>query len=151
MSTSLTEKEFLLQIALTKFNNQFGRNLLVKEFDIMSIPPNSYSDRGYEIISIRLDDLLRMRMYLTFGTDFFASSYRLENTGDAELGGLGDEVQVTDVKVPKYYLDEGIYKFRTLTIDWSLLPVTLTEKQLPFISETGIYLIPEKEPVYEST
>lgn len=151
MSFEATEKEFLIGIAITQFNVQFGRKFLTSDFDIMSIDPNSYSDRGYELVTIRLDDQVRLRMYVTFADDFFVSGYRLVNTGDAVLGALGDEIYVSDVRVPRSYLEDGIYKFRTLTTDWSLLPITLTEQNQPLVSMDGIYFIPERDPEYAAS
>ncbi len=148
MSFEATEKEFLIGIAITQFNVQFGKKFLTSDFDIMSIDPNSYSDRGYELVTIRLDDQVRLRMYVTFASDFFVSGYKLVNTGEGVVGGLGDEIYVSDVKIPSSYLEDGIYKFRTLTMDWSVLPITLTEQNLPFISNNGLYIIPERDPVY---
>ena len=145
-----TEKEFLIGLALLQFNIQFNRKFLVSECDIVSIVPNSYSDRGYEIVTNRLDDLVRMRIYITFDTEFHASPYRLDNNGAVVSGGLGDEVYVSDMKIPKYYLDEGIYKFRWLEADLSRLPVFLTEDGVPFLTELGMYFIPEKDPIYQS-
>ena len=151
MDITLTEKEFLISIALLQFNLQFNRKFLVDECDIVSLPANSYSDRGYEVTTIRLDDLVRMRIYVTFDSEFHASPYRLDNTGLEMRGALGDEVYVSDIKIPRYYIDQGIYKFRTLTPDYTLLPVFLTEAGMPFLTENFLYLLPEKDPAFEST
>lgn len=149
MRTTLTEKEFLTSIALLQFNLQFKKKFLVEECDIVTIPANSFSNRGYEITSLRLDDLVRMRIYVTFGTEFHASPYRLETTGEEMRSALGDEVYVSDIKIPSYYKDEGIYKFRTLLPDYTKLPVFLAENGVPFLSEGYLYFLPEKDPVYE--
>ena len=152
MNAQPTEKEFLIGLALLQFNVQYSRRFIPSEFDIMSIPPNSYSDRGYEVISIRLDDQVRLRIYLTFDFDFFTAPYRVVNSGDEVAGTLTDEVYVTDIKIPRYYYDDGIYKFRNLTLDWYKLPVFLTEDGKPFLLEDGtLYHIPEQDPTYEST
>ena len=150
MGKILTEKEFLIGIALLQFNLQFKKSFLVEECDIVSIPSNSYSDRGYEVTTLRMDDLVRMRIYITFDTEFHASPYRLDNTGIEMRAQLGDEVYVSDIKIPRYYKDEGIYKFRTLLPDYTKLPVFLAENGVPFLTEGYLYFLPEKDPVYES-
>lgn len=151
MGTTLTEKDFLIGLAILQFNLQFKKKFLVEECDIVSIPPNSYSDRGYEVTTLRMDDLVRMRIYVTFDVEFNSSAYRLETTGEEVRSALGDEVYVADIRVPRYYKDTGTYKFRTLLQDFTKLPIFLAENGVPFLSEGYLYFLPEKDPVYEST
>ena len=148
--TEPTERDFLIGLALNQFNAQFSRNFLVAECDIASIVPNSFSDRGYEVVTNRLDDKTRMRIYVTFGTDFFSSPYRLENSGPAIYEGLGDEVYVADISIPKTYLENGIYRFRWINLDYTRMPVLLTEDGIPLLSEDGEYLLAELDPIYQS-
>lgn len=149
MSDSLSEKEFLIGLALQQFNSQYRKKFKVQDCDIISIPANSYSDRGYEISTARMDDLVRMRIYLKFDTIFQTSPYRLESTDPFIKGALGDEVYVSDMKIHSYYIEQGIYKFRQLTPDWGKMPILLTEDGIPLLSEEGYYLIPELLPVFE--
>lgn len=108
----MNEKTFIISMALDKYNSQFGTKFQAKNFEIFSIDPNIYYEKAYEIYSTRVDDYLRLRVYFNISDKDFLGPYRLEVTGPAQTAGLGDEVFVAIGTFDKYYLDEGIYKFR---------------------------------------
>lgn len=131
----MTEKDFIIQLALSSFNNQYNRNILITDCDAKSILPNQYSTIAYEVFSVRLDDYVRLRMYLDFGTTDNLGRYRLEVDGSEGVGILGDEVYVTTGFIDRYYKESGLYKFNWMGIDTGLWNI--------FLSESGDELVTE--------
>lgn len=115
----LTEKQFLINLAISRFNEQYGRDIDPTTINIKSISPNYGSDLGYELQTLRKTDYLRLRMYLSFSRVDGVMPYRLEVDKTFIPDALGDEIFVTKGSVNRYYQDAGIYKFRWIAPDVS--------------------------------
>lgn len=112
-----SEREFLIDLALHDFNQQYKKNIKSEVCAIRSIRPAYGTKYGYEIDTIRTDDYVRLRMYFNLeGINKF-KPYRLEVDDTLAPGTLDDEVYVTIGTINPYYLDAGIYKFRWLNED----------------------------------
>ena len=113
MSYKLQSEElFLLNTAVKAFNKQYGRSIDPQLCTIRSIPGAYGKTYGYEILTARTDDFLRLRMYFSIGGLDAFSPYRIELQGDTAVGSLADEVYVMNGVVNRYYVDSGTYRFR---------------------------------------
>ena len=109
-----TERLFLIGLAITQFNEQYGRSIDHTACSIFSITPDYGSALGYEINTNEQDDNVRLRMYLSYDVRDGVAPYRLEADQSKYIAGLGDELYVTTGTVSQYYVDSGIYRFRWL-------------------------------------
>lgn len=140
----MTEREFIIQLAVNSFNQQYGRNVQFTDCDVKSILPNQFSLFAYEIFTVRFDDFVRMRLYLDFGNYDVIGNYRLEVDGSAGVGVLGDEVYVASGFVDRYYKESGLYKFNWMGEDQSTWDIFLMENGDSFVTEdTGDLFILE--------
>lgn len=139
----MNEKQFIIQFALQRFNQQYNRQLQVIDFDAKSITPNYTSQLAYEVFSVRLDDYVRLRMYLTYHTYDNIGPYRLEVDGSLGTGVLGDEVYVCQGTIDRFYVESGTYKFAVLEEDITLWNLTLSEDGDGLITEGGDYILLE--------
>lgn len=135
-----TEKQFLIGLAIGQFNRQYNKNFHINECDIKSIPPRPFTDRGYEINTLRLDDMVRLHMYVTFGGTRTMGEYTLEVYAPYENMSLSDETYVTYMGIDRYYIDNGIYKFRELIDDVTLVPIILLESSGALLLESGGFI-----------
>ncbi len=140
--TQLTEKQFLIGLALKRFNEQYNRNVQISDCDIRSIPVRYAFVLSYEITSNRLDDNFRLHMHLRMEGSDGLGPYRVEvdsnltqNAGTT--GNTGDEVYVTLGTIDPYYRNQGIYKFRPLNQDPALSNILLLEDGTPLLLENG--------------
>ena len=131
----MNERRFLIQLAVYAFNQQYNRDLKVHDCDIKSIPPNQFSTIAYEVFTVRLDDYVRLRLYLEYGDYDNLGRYRLEVDGTDGLGILGDEVYVTSGFVDRYYRESGLYKFGWLGVDISTWNILMDEQGNEWITE----------------
>lgn len=141
----LNEKEFIIQFAIRHFNQQYHHNLLVADCDAKSIQPNQFSSHAYEVFSVRLDDYVRMRLYLSFSTFDNLGPYRLEVDGSEAVNQLGDEVYVCSGTIDRYYYESGMYKFPWLNEDVALWNLLLNEDGDALLTESGEYILLEGE------
>jgi hypothetical protein len=141
----MTEKQFIIQLAVDQFNAQYNRSMLHTDFDARSIEPNQFSILAYEVFTVRLDDYVRLRMYLEYGPYDNLGPYRLEVDGSTGgVGVLGDEVYVTSGQVDSYYRESGLYRFGLLNVDTATWNILLDEMGNEWITEaTGEFFILE--------
>lgn len=137
----MNEVEFLINLAVSEYNDQYGAAFKPKDFDIKSLRPSVNFDKGYEIYTVRTDDFLRLRMYFAFGnrTDF--GPFKLEVDGKKFVAELGDEVFVTLGSVEDYYKNEGIYKFRWIGENPGGLFILADQDKAPIVLANGLQLI----------
>lgn len=109
------EREFIIDLAVSRFNLQYKKKIDPKDCLVKSIVGNYGCFYGYEIDSIRVDDFLRLRIYFNLGGLDSFLPYRLETDKTMSEGALGDEIFVTIGTVNRFYKDEGIYKFRPMS------------------------------------
>lgn len=145
-----TEKEFLISTALRQFNEQYTKSIQVVDCDIKSIPTRNGFERSYEVHTLRTDDHLRMHMHLRFEGRDGLSNYRLEvdsvqTQQDGNVGTLSDEVYVATGTIDPYYKDSGIYKFRPVNVDTTLLAILLGEMGEDVLGENGEQILLETE------
>lgn len=140
----MTEREFIIQLAVNSFNAQYNASIRLSECDAKSIQPNGYSAIAYEVYTVRQDDNVRIRLYLNFGHHDRMGEYRLEVDGSDAVGRLGDEVYVALGFVDVFYRDSGLYKFHWMGVDLTSWNIFITEDGQPFINEeTGEYFLTE--------
>ncbi len=139
----LNEKQFIIQFALQKFNEQYQRSIKVEDCDARSIQPNRFSVQAYEIFSVRLDDFLRLRLYINLSKVDKLGRYRLEVDGSEGVNRLGDEVYVATGTLDRYYYESGLYKFPWLDEDVTLWNLSLSEEGVGLITEQGEYIVLE--------
>lgn len=146
VATVLAEKEFLMALALSTFNSQFNRAMKVDDCDIKTITPAYGFKYGYEINTVRLDDFLRMRIYLNVGDTDALGNYTLnmdEGITDGK-GTLIDEVWVANGTVDRFWIDSYQYRFvTTLYIDDARIAILLTEDNQALLTESGEYILLE--------
>lgn len=111
----MMEREFLIGMAVTQFNIQYGRKIDPKLCNIRSIHKSYGCTHGYEIKSIREDDDLRLRIYFNIGDSDVFEPYRLEVDRSFIKSALGDEVYVMLGSIDAKYIESGIYYFRPLS------------------------------------
>jgi hypothetical protein len=146
----LTEKQFLIGLALRRFNEQYSRNIQVADCDIASIPLRFGFQRSYEINTTRIDDNLRLHMHIRFEGKDALSNYRVEVDSiltqfAISTGTLSDEVYVTTGTIDPHYLNQDIYKFRLLNENPLDKPVLLIEENFSLLLESGNEILLESE------
>ena len=108
------EKEFLLTLALNQYNSQFKKNLLATDCEIHSIAPSAYTDRGYEITTIRQDDSLVLKMFLTFSSATRVDRFIVEAESDPKSNKPLSQTLVLTAELDSYFIEQDIYKFRDI-------------------------------------
>ena len=108
------EKEFLLTLALNQYNAQYNRTLEPKDCQIKSIPARPFTDKGYEISTIREDDQLVVHMFITFSSNTSVADIIVEATDKTDVSGASIGTMVLFLQLDAYYLEQDIYKFRTI-------------------------------------
>lgn len=108
------EKEFLLTLALNQYNAQYNRTLEPEDCQIKSIPARPFTDRGYEISTIREDDQLVMQMFITFSSKTSVTDIIVEATDEIDDSGASIGVMVLFLDLDAYFVEQDIYKFRTI-------------------------------------
>lgn len=140
MKQYVSEREFIINLAINAFNLQYSRNINPKECDAYSIPKNKTSRMAYEVYTLRTDDAVRMRIYLNFGKHDGLSPFRLETDNQNIVNALGDEVYVSSGYVDKFYYDNRIYKFSTMEQDPSAMNIITSLTGTPFVTFEGEYI-----------
>lgn len=113
----LTESEFLIKLAIDKFNYQYSKNLVPSAFSISSIIPNRAYQLAYQIESIDSVDLLKLRIYVNMEDSDALGNYTLSLSGEPVSGGLGDETYIAYGTIDKYYYETFTYKFQFIGLD----------------------------------
>lgn len=138
----MNEKEFLITMAVRKYNEQYARSIDPSQCDIRSIPTRQSYDRSYEIRTNRTDDYVKLNVHLNFGDFDHLYPYRLETEGSG-LGDLTDEVFVTTGTIDRYYQEQNVYKFQTLQYNDQLQLSLLLEDSTPLLAEDGTNILLE--------
>lgn len=107
-----SERDFLIKLAVDRFNLQFGKKINPKDCTIRSIPPNYRREKGYEVLTKRNDDFVRLQFYFNIMGIDNLRPYRIETDETLKTSALGDEVYVSLGTVNPYYTDNDIYRFR---------------------------------------
>lgn len=137
----LSENEFLINLAIKRFNEQHHKNLNPNGFNIRSIEARNYHKIGYEITSNIETDFLIIRIYLNIGSVDKLSNYSLDVLPNTTIKGeLGDEVYVAHGTIDRYYLENNIYSFGIIENFVSSNSIT-TEDGNAIITEEGDYII----------
>lgn len=136
---NLTEREFLIKLAVDKYNDQYSTKIKYEDVTICSIDPNYNTDLGYEIVTTNQLDFVRLRVYLTFDAGTHLYDYRVENDTSTGHGVLTDEVSVTLGTLASFYRDTNIYKFSWLdqVSQWGGASILLTEDFEYITTEDG--------------
>lgn len=107
----LSEKDFLKFIVCENFMNRIGKKLDYKQCDIKSITPPGNCSHGYEIVTNRTDDFLRIHLYFTLVASTELALTRTELSGSMRVGA-GDEVYVMQGELAQEFVDSGMYRLR---------------------------------------
>lgn len=139
----MTEKEFLIYLAVDNYNRQYNKNYDVADFDIRSIAHNDFTDIAYEVYTSITNDNLRLRMYMTFADSMQLTKYRIETRSPDSITSSEDEVYVASGNLDEQYIWNGTYRFREIPVDDDLGFMILTEDDLPLDTEIGTPFILE--------
>jgi len=112
VGTLQTEKEFLIALAVSQFNDQYNRDIDPAACTVYSIEPDYGTDLGYEIKTNVTTDFVRLRMYLGIERRDAIQAFRLETDKTLVVKNLGDEVYVAMGSLSSNYIDNGVYRFR---------------------------------------
>ena len=74
----MTEREFLIKLAIDAYNSKYNKTFPYIDFDIYSIEPPTGHRLGYEVYSVRTDDFLRIRTYYQFSNIDKINYHKLE-------------------------------------------------------------------------
>lgn len=113
----VSEREFLIQLAVRQFNYQYKKQIDPTRCGVKSIRGNYGCTFGYEVDTIRENDHLRIRVYFNLLNQDSFEPLRLEVDDTFTTNELGDEVYVMIGTVNRYYIDSGTYKFRQIQED----------------------------------
>lgn len=135
---TLTESEFIIDIAVRQYNKQFGQNMLISDFELTSIRTRNNYKLGYEIATRRKDDYLKFRVYFNFGTLDFLHPYIEEVDQSYKLTmDLNDEYLVAFGTIDNWYLEEGVYSFRPINNEEMLKEYIALEDGTAILLENG--------------
>lgn len=140
LNVELTEREFLIKLAVDRYNLQYGKNFNYEDFDIFSILPSYSFDLGYEVYTMFDADNVRLRIYFRFSTVTNLTAYRVEVDLTYKVDILGDEVIVSIGEIDRWYKDSGQYTFGWLIPDPSRRPILLLENKDWFLLEDNNYI-----------
>lgn len=146
IQTTLTEKQYLIGLAIRQFNLQYGRSVRVEDCSIRSIVTNYGQELGYEIttpdVGIPGDtsEYLRLRIYLSFSNSSGMTNFRLEVEENAYTEGLGDEVYVGLGKIPQALRDNKTYAFDWIDVEENLDLAFIDMEGVPFRWMDGSYM-----------
>lgn len=141
------EKLYIARLAVSHFNEQFQTTYDYTRFEVITIAPNPNTTYGFEIYTYRLDDYLRLRLYVTLGDTMFIAPYRIYDEMNSTTG-LGDEIFVTDSVVDNEFLYLTNNYIRrsapNLVGDPTILPIILNEDGADgLLMEGGDYILLE--------
>jgi len=139
----MTEEQFLIAMAVDKYNYQYSKSFQYGLFDIKRIPNNQNSSFAFEVFASVMNLDLRLRIYLEIRAIDGLSDYRLEVDSSDHTGELGDEVFVAFGSVDSYYIQNHIYNFNTPLIDYLGTDLLITEYEEIFAYEDGTYILLE--------
>lgn len=111
VDTGVPEKQFLTELIVNMFNAQYGKAIDSSLCEIKSIRPNYGSSLGYEVLTKRLDDFLRLRFYTTIETSDHIGTFRLEIDETNLNNRLGDEVYSCVGGLNREWVERRIYRF----------------------------------------
>lgn len=138
---AFNDKAIIANIAVTRYNEQFGTKFNPADFDVFSIQPAYSNTHGYEIYTERNDDSLRLHLYFNIGQKDDFMPYRLENDLQDIKGELGDEVFVTIGLVDRYYIESRQALFGWIDRSFDELPILLQENGEPLLTEDDGFIL----------
>lgn len=142
----LTEKEFLLKMALDKYNAQYGLDIKITDCDIFSIPVRYNANVSYEIYTVNRTDFLRLHIHLLIQNTDVLYDYRIESdpyTNRSGENNLTDEVYVAMGVVDIYYVNTGRYQFKPIAEAYDNSNTLLMEDGYELLLESGEQIVLE--------
>lgn len=141
-------KDYLINLALTRFNTQYKLNLPVSYFDAITIKKNTQALVSYELYSTRSDDNMRIRLHCTLGNESRVINEFSISDDASELSGLEDDVYVADATLDHTFLminnNEIRRMFDKLDIDPTRYGAVITEDGIPIVSEDDMFILLEE-------
>ena len=141
-------KDYLIALALTRFNTQLKLNLTVDYFDAITIRRNTQAQVTYELYSTRSDDHMRIRLHCTLGNVSRVINAFTVCDDTSDLDGEGDDVYVADATLDNTFLminnNQVRRMFDKLDIDPVRYGTIVTEDGIPIISELDEFILREE-------
>lgn len=137
----ISERIFLKELALQSFNKQRNQNVKSEDCDIQSIPPEYGRDLGYEIVTIVLNDFVRLRIYLNIKNNDVLQPFSLKVSSPYEDHSLDDEVFVALGMIDEGHRFKDGYSFLPLKFDNTILPIITTTNNEAILLSNGGYLL----------
>lgn len=103
----MKEHDYIKEMVLRSFSVQFNRQLNAADFGLICIPKKSEYVLAFEIFTLRVDDFLRIRVYLQLGGKDDLQPFKLEVSGVNRSNSAEDEVWVTLGSFDIYHLESG--------------------------------------------
>lgn len=97
-------RDFLIEFILNEFNKQQARSLVKEDFEAYSIPDDErlliqQEPRCiYDIVSIRTDDIFKIRVYCKPDTITKISNFSIQEKTSGDTG-FGDELWIADARI----------------------------------------------------
>lgn len=140
----MKEHNFIKELALKFFKNQFNKNIDPAECGIICIDKKPEYPIAFEIYTIRADDFMRIRIYLQLGKSDNLQPYKLEVSAPYHNLSAQDEVWVTLGTFDKYHIESGFLKETMLYhCPQQSLNILLAENGEPIYAEDGSYIVLE--------
>lgn len=139
-----TDKDFLINMAIYKFNSQYNKSFTNEEMDVISIPNNSHSDYAYEVFTVDSTDSVRLRMYLNLSTSKnYIDRFRLRAADINPLTTNEPYAYVTTGFVNRRYIWADIIDLGVLEVELDTLYGIDCEDGTPMLTESGNEFIQE--------
>ena len=136
--TFLNESQFLIKLAVDKYNRQHRQKFSIEDFEITSIRPRNNYNLGYLIETKRKDDYLRLKVYLNIESSDKLYDFLPEvDQGHFAPLTVEDEVLVAFGTVDSWYRQEGIYTFRPINNEEMLIEYIALEDGRAILLENG--------------
>lgn len=108
----MTQKEYIIGVALTAFNKQFGGSYKIKDFDCFSLVSPVRDRCLFEIYTRRNFDYLRLRLSCELTNTTQTDRYKLVVAIPTIIRGLGDEVWYANALLDHKTLYPGLPNLR---------------------------------------
>jgi hypothetical protein len=138
-------KEFLIDLVVSSFNNQFNRDYCVEDFDAYSV----IDDKSllteqeprciYELSSVLPDDIFKIRVYCKNDTYTDVGEFKTKESSNIPVF-FGDELFVADARIdlrPFRDISSGISNACPKVVSVVTDNLLLYEDMSPILLETG--------------
>lgn len=140
----MKEHDHIKAAALRFFGVQFNKQLNPADFAIICVPKKADYPLAFEIFTTRIDDFLRLRVYLQITSSDNFQPFKLEVTTPYVNNSPEDEVWVTLGSLDKYHIESGYLKEDGLYRCPDMVDnILLMEDGNAILAEDGSYILME--------